>query len=557
MSDRAPDPLRIDRRRALLLAALVVAVLGLAAGELVTDLQWLAMLALAGLLLLVAIWPRLPRDTPVTARTTAELGTFFAVLFVIAAVQLLRTQVILAGAISRRTGVDPVSGDVLGNPRLAMGELRIRRGTIRDRAGAVLAESVPDAGGLTYRRVVPDLAAAEIVGYFSPLLYGRSALELAYDDALSGRGGPGAAARALDDLLGRPRQGLDLGLSLDVRLQRLARDQLMGRPGGVVLLDATTGATLVLATAPGIDPNLLDTVSDDERAAATAAWQGYIADPFAPLLLRPAQAALPPGSTFKIVTAAAAIDQGLADPWTEYEDAGQIEIDGRIIPEENRPDDSRTVWSLTEAVGWSLNVVFAQVGLQLGGDGLRRAAETWGFGSEIPFDLPVMPSQVSTDPAFLDREIAVAETAFGQGQLLATTMQMALVAAGIANGGRVMRPWLVESMRRPDGIETWRVEPSVWRQPVRPETAAAVAGMMQWAVEQGGILGGAVPGYWSGGKTGSAETGDGGAPHGWYIGFAGDGTRTYAVGVTVERGGSGGAVAMPIGQQVLAAALAG
>ncbi|MGI9252927.1 MAG: penicillin-binding transpeptidase domain-containing protein, partial [Thermomicrobiales bacterium] len=394
-----------------------------------------------------------------------------------------------------------------------------------------------------------------VTGYFSTLLYGTSALEQAYDDQLSGRGGPGSFARALDDLLGRPRQGLDLRLSLDADLQRTARELLMGRPGGVVLLEARTGAVLALATAPGIDPNLLNTDSEEGRAAATAAWDGYLADDFAPLLLRPTQGAWPPGSTFKVVTAAAAIDQGLAGPWTEYRDTGELEIEGHVIPELNRPDDSRDVWTLTEALGWSLNVVFAQVGLQLGGDALRRAADAWGFGAEIPFDLPVRPAQVSTDPAFLNDRVAVAETAFGQGELLSTTMQMALVAAGIANQGRIMRPWLVEAMTRPDGAEVWRVAPSVWRTPVRPETAATVAEMMRWAVEEGGILAGAVPGYIAGGKTGTAEAGDGGEPHGWYIGYAGDEQRQYAVGVTVERGGSGSTAAMPIGQQLLAAAL--
>jgi len=549
--------MRVDRRRGLLLGAAAVAGAGLAAGARVSDLQWLAMLGVAGALLLLAMWPRLAPGTPTTSRTAVQLGAVFMALFVVAMVQLLRTQVTLSKTIQRRTGVDPVTGEVLGNPRLAGGELRVKRGAIRDRTGAALAESVPEADGV-FRRVVPDLAAAEVVGYFSPLLYGASGLERAYDAELSGRGGPGSANRVIDELLGVPRQGLDLGLSLDLGLQRLARELMMGRPGGVALLDARTGATLALATAPGIDPNLLNTVDEAGRDAAVAAWQGYVADPAAPLVLRPTQAPLTPGSTFKVVTAAAAIDAGVAGPDTLYEDVGQLEIDGRIIPEENRPDDARTVWSLTEALGWSLNVVFAQVGIQLGADGLRLAAERWGFGSEIPYDLPVTPSQVANDPAFLDAPVALAETAFGQGQLLATALQMALVAAGIANGGTVVRPWLVERMTRQDGAEVWRREPRPWRQPVRAETADTVAGMMQWAVTEGGIRAGAVPGAVSGGKTGTGETVEGAAPNAWYIGFAGDpaGERMHAVAVVLERGGSGPTAAMPIGRDLLAAALA-
>ena len=138
----------------------------------------------------------------------------------------------------------------------------------------------------------------------------------------------------------------------------------------------------------------------------------------------------PPGSTFKTITAAAAIDTGVARPDTIYEDAGELTIAGHTLVEQNRPNEEQTLWSLTESFAWSLNVVFAQVGLQLGGDTLAEAARGWGWESDIPFDLPVETSRVSVTPGFLDDPVAVAETAFGQGELLATPLQMALVAGG-------------------------------------------------------------------------------------------------------------------------------
>ncbi|HYO31180.1 MAG TPA: penicillin-binding transpeptidase domain-containing protein, partial [Thermomicrobiales bacterium] len=353
------------------------------------------------------------------------------------------------------------------------------------------------------------------------------------------------------DFVGRPSQGLELRLSLDVGLQQLADDLLAGRPGAAVLLDATTGATLALASAPGYDPNRLATVDDAERQAAQAYWSRMEADPAAPLLVRPTTGLYPPGSTFKVLVAAAAIDQGLAGPETTFEDAGELVVDGHVIPEFNRPDETRTVWTLEEAVGWSLNVVFARIGLELGSDGLANAAERWGFGAPLPSDLPTVVSRLEAEPGFISDPVGLAETAFGQGQLLATPLQMALVVAGIANGGGIMRPWLVGSMADAEGDEVWRVEPGEWRRPVRPETAQAVARMMTWGVRQGAAGAAAIPGVEVGAKTGTAEAAEGQEPHAWFIGFAG----RYAVAVVLDNAGGGGANALPVGRELLRAAV--
>lgn len=542
-----------DRRRVLLLFAALFVGAGLAAGTRIADTQWLLLLGLAWAALLAATWPRMDPRAPVTIRTALRLAVFFAAAFAALLVQALRTQVVIGREIGDRTGTDPETGDVLADPRRAARARSTTRGRILDRSGAVLAASVGDPDG--FRRTVTDPAAAPVVGYFSPLRYGATGLEAAFDAELSGTGGPGALVREVDRLLGRPARGLDLRLTLDLDLQRLAADLLAGRPGAAVLLDARTGETLALASAPTIDPNRLAAIDEVGLAAAADYWEGVREDPRAPLLPRTTAGSFTPGSTFKVVTAAAAVEQGIADPETVYVDAGSLDIDGHVIPELNRPVETRDAWTLREALGWSLNVVFAQVGIQLGAGGLRQAAFGWGFGGEIPYDLPVTPSVVEVDPGFLDAPVALAESAFGQGQLLATPLQMALVAAGIANGGDIPRPYLVAAMARPDGGEAWRARPATWRRAVRAVTAAAVGGMMEWAVAEGGIRAAVIPGARVGGKTGTAETGEGREPHAWFIGYAEANGRLLAVAVLVEHGGGGGTVALPIGRDVLAAGL--
>jgi peptidoglycan glycosyltransferase len=232
-----------------------------------------------------------------------------------------------------------------------------------------------------------------------------------------------------------------------------------------------------------------------------------------------------------------------------------LTIAGHTLVEQNRPNDQQTLWSLTESLAWSLNVVFAQVGLQLGGDTLAEAARGWGWESDIPFDLPVETSRVSVTPGFLDDPVAVAETAFGQGELQATPLQMALVAAGIANHGEIMRPYLVASLAEPDGETMRETRPSRWRRGTGSAAADQTTAMMVYAVENGALGTAFVPGYTIGGKTGTAETGRG-DPHAWFIGFIGlpGEEPRYAVAVLLEAGGGGGQVALPIGRELLVAA---
>ena len=553
---RGPLPAHpFTRRRVAATLFFLIAGYGLAAGDAITDTRWISLLWLSWIPLLVAVWPDVPPTVPALGRSALRMTMIFLSILTLFSVQLLRVQVVMSDSITHRVGVDPVTGDVISNPLLLDEALTIPRGAVYDRDGVALARTVIADG--VARRVYPE-PAAEITGYFSPLLYGSSGLEASWDEELSGRSGGNPFARALESLRGLPRRGIDLHLTVDTDLQRQAHDALGDRPGAAVLLDIETGAVLALTSSPSFDANALVVVTEADRDPAQAAFAALTADPRAPLVQRATSGLYPPGSTFKTVTAAAAIDTGVARPDSIYEDAGELTVDGHTLVEQNRPNDQQTLWSLTESLAWSLNVVFAQIGLQLGGDALAEAARGWGWESDIPFDLPVEASRVSVTPGFLDDPVAVAETAFGQGELLATPLQMALVAAGIANEGEIMRPHLVASLAEPDGETVRETRPARWRRGTGAEAADQTAAMMVSAVESGALGTAFVPGYTVGGKTGTAETGSG-DPHAWFIGFIGlpGEAPRYTVAIVLEAGGGGGQVALPIGRDLLVAAMAG
>ncbi len=545
----------LNRRTLGAILFFIIAGYGLAARDTITDARWIALLWLSWIPLLVAVWPDVPPTVPPLGRSVLRMTVIFLSILTLFAVQLLRVQVVMSDSITHRIGIDPVTGDVISNPLLTNEALTIPRGTIYDRDGVTLAQTVIENG--VARRVYPETATGEVTGYFSPLLYGSSGLEASWDDELSGRTGGNPFVRALDELRGLPRRGLDLHLTLDASLQRQAHAALGERTGAAVLLDIETGAVLALASTPSFDPNALVVVTADDRAPAQAAFAALTSDPRTPLVQRATSGLYPPGSTFKTITAAAAIDTGVAQPDTIYEDAGELTIDAHTLVEQNRPNEEQTLWSLTESLAWSLNVVFAQVGLQLGGGALAEAARGWGWEGDIPFDLPIEPSRVSVTPGFLDNPVAVAETAFGQGELLTTPLQMALVAAGIGKDGEMMRPHLVASIVEPNGETVRETRPAQWRRGTGPEAARQTAGMMVFAVENGALGTAFVPGYSIGGKTGTAETGSG-DPHAWFIGFIGPPGEEprYAVAIIVEAGGGGGQVALPIGRDLLVAAMA-
>jgi peptidoglycan glycosyltransferase len=524
---------------------------GLARTDHLDDREWLLVLGASWLLLLLATRIRLPLMIPTFNRSLIRTTLVLATVFVVISAQLVRVQVTNSDAVFNHTAIAP-DGETIGNPRLADQTLSVRRGQIYDRDGNLVAGTTEEDG--QFIRYYPDPTTGYVAGYYSPLLYGTSGLEATWNDELTGRAGNDPLSRVVNGLLNRPQSGANLHLTLDADLQQQASSLLGGNTGSVVVMDAFTGEVLVLASNPSYDPNQLFTTSPAGNEAATSYWESLLDDPRSPLVQRATLGLFTPGSTFKTITAAIGIELGLITPDQVFEDNGQIDIDGRILVENNRPDDSRTQWTVREGVAWSLNVVFAQIGLLIGADQFWDAARQFGFDQDIPFDLPVEDSQVASSEDFLDDDNALADTAFGQGQLQVTPLFMCMVTGAFINGGEIMEPFLVAEVVDENGRVTNVTRPAVWQTPISANTATQVEDMMVNAVNNGAVRGAQIPGYTVGGKTGTAETGDGTA-HSWFIGFIGDDEPRYTVAVVLEGGSGGLSSAVSIGRDILQATI--
>ncbi|HEV2527847.1 MAG TPA: penicillin-binding protein 2 [Thermomicrobiales bacterium] len=529
---------RSIRLFALALSAGLIVAAFVVGGDQLSDARWLAVLGLAWVLLMVGLWVPIPIGTATERRTVIRLGTTFAAAFVVLGAQLFRMQLIRSDALANRieSGGD---GQIISNPRRVGLGLAVRRGEILSADGATLAgtEEIPLGWGRTY----PEPSAASVLGYYSPLQFGTAGIEQAFDRELTGveTGNPFTEVR--DELLHRSRQGNDVILTIESGLQRQAATSLGGRAGAAVLIEVGTGKILAMVSNPAPDPAAIFAGSYDETETAADYWDALLERDDRPLVSRALTGLYTPGSIFKVITSAAAIEMGIATPDTVYLDDGVLNVSGRQIIENNRPDDSVIEWTLEDSLAWSLNVVYAQVGLQVTADGLRDYARGFGFDAAIPFAQPVSRSQLEGQEGFLDSPPALADTAFGQGELLVTPLHMALVAAGVANAGQLMQPQILDRIVAPDGTVIREGQTEEWRRAIRPETAETVIEMMRHAVRTGVATGAAIEGLAVGGKTGTAEIA-GQQPHAWFMGFAGtwaDVTPRHAVAVVLENGGSG------------------
>lgn len=422
------------------------------------------------------------------------------------------------------------------NRRLAAAEAQIQRGNIYDRQGVILAQSREG------KRYYPlGKLAAHPVGFVSAL-YGKAGLEAVLDPYLLGRA-PGDRVRAFwDRLRGKPTVGNDVVVTLDARLQRQAAQLLAGRRGAVVALNPRSGAILAMASSPAFDPNRIE--------ESYPAVQG---EREAPLFNRATQGAYPPGSTFKLVTAAAALAAARSNAERMFECQGSIAVDGFVL----RDTVVHGRVSFERALAESCNSTFALLGLEVGAQRLYRAARSFGFeqnpweGTATPF-WPYRPGSL-TSPERMSRPL-LASSAIGQGEVLVSPLQMALVAAAIANGGIIMRPCFVERILDPSGRELYRNEPRVWLKATDSGVAEIIMKAMVTAVREGTGREAFLPGVSVAGKTGSAQNPHGDA-HAWFIGFAPAEDPRVAVAVIIENGGSGGSVAAPVARELLALAL--
>lgn len=460
-------------------------------------------------------------------RGTRRVFWFFILAFGALVVQLTYVQVFAAPSLN----TDP------SNTRAIERQMRIERGLILAADGSELASNRKE--GIYFLRKYPLGDAVEPWLGYNSLRYGRAGLERVYNPELSGDSAVLQVRRFWDVITGRPIRGADLVLTLDLVVQEAAMEALGDRAGAVVALDPRTGAVLALTSYPRYDPNVID-----DR------WTELIQDKGTPLFDRALNGLYPPGSVFKAIVAAAALEEGKVKPDTEFEDEGSFVAGGFKVT--NYGGGAYGIHSFADAFAESINTTFARIGVDLGADTLARYAQVFGVGTEMPWRLGgrtgVFPSPSRMDTAH------VAQASIGQGEVLVSPLEMALVCAGIANGGRVMAPYIVASVRTSDGVEISKSTPHVWRQAIRQDTAAILRGLMLEVVERGTGTNAGLADVKVAGKTGTAEVADG-KPHAWFIGFAPAEEPRVAVAVIVENAGTGGAVAAPIARNVIKAAL--
>jgi peptidoglycan glycosyltransferase len=438
------------------------------------------------------------------------------------------------------------------NARPQLEEQRIHRGAIRARDGSVLARSVLEPSTLYVRTYTAEGAVfAHAVGY-DYLRTSRAGLERQYNDELTGK--RNELTSIIDELRGRQRVGDNLLTNLDPAAQRIAIQALNGRKGSVVAIEPATGKVRVMVSTPGYDPNNLD--ADGVFAKLQSD------DANSPLVNRATQAGYPPGSTMKVVTAAAALDSGQYTPDSVVDGKSPIVISG--TPLSNFSDEQFGPIPLTDALTHSVNTVWAQVAEKLGRKTMADYMTRFGFDTDPPMDYPdsqMRPSGVfdvkrnkviSPDSGSVD----IGRVGIGQERLLVTPLQMASVAATIANGGVRMKPHLVDRIVDPDGRTVRRIAPAEAERVMSAGSAGKLAQMMTNVVREGTGVAAALEGIEVAGKTGTAELNIAqriNQP--WFIGFAPVSRPKVAVAVTLERiqgpQSQGGAVAAPIAKVVM------
>lgn len=430
--------------------------------------------------------------------------------------------------------------------------LQVKRGAIKAADGTVLARSVRvrRRGGTIYERDYPTGSLfGHPVGYAN-LLFGQlSGLERSRNDALTGT--TSELNSLVDQLQGKRRAGNTVVTTLDPHAQRVATEALSGVKGSVTAIDPRTGAVKVMVSSPGYDPN--DVKDPDALSALNSD------DANAPLLDRATQGAYPPGSTFKVVTAAAAIDSGQFTPDSVLNADSPKTISG--TPLSNDGGVSYGDIDLRTALKNSVNVVWAQVAERLGKRTMAEYMDRFGFYRLPPLDYPANQMIASGERGANGRlipvtspQVDVGRMAIGQDKLAVTPLQMAMVVSAVANGGKLMEPHLTDRIVDPDGRTVETIKPKQWSEPISEATAGQLTEMMRSVVDDGTGTAVQIPGIDIAAKTGTAQKGapGSGITQPWFVAFAPASDPQIALAVTIEtsQGGSGGTVAAPIARQV-------
>lgn len=450
-----------------------------------------------------------------------------------------------------------------GNKRVINEQFSRDRGAILA-DGKPIAESVKSKDEYKFQRKYPDGPLyATLTGYFS-YIYGRSGLENSQNPVLSGSDDRLFVNQVVDLLSNRQRKGGSVEVTIDPLAQKTAADGLeaLGKntKGAVAAIDVKTGAILAMVTQPSYNPNKLASHDFD---AVQKSWVKLTKDRDQPMLNRATQQTLPPGSTFKLVTAAAALENGVVDDIDDKVKAGfTLDFGGAAgsykLPNEGGGNCGGDEITLERAMNVSCNVAFGALALKIGQEDLAKQAAKFGFGTDPLEGLPMSPSRFTSGTEELNAP-QLAQSGIGQYEVAATPLQMAMVAAGIANDGKVMKPYVVETVRAPNLRVLEKAEPSQLSEAVSSSTARKLREMMISTVKVGTATSAQIPGVEVGAKTGTAQSTADRPPYAWFVSYAKDGDRQVAVAVLVESSDTarneiaGGRLAGPIAKSVMEA----
>jgi peptidoglycan glycosyltransferase len=434
----------------------------------------------------------------------------------------------------------------------------------RDR-GPILVGSTPVASSvkskdeyLYQRTYAQGPLYSHVTGYYSFVYGAGGGIEGSEDALLSGSSDALFYRRLVDLVSGKPPAGASVEVTINPAAQRAADAALGDQNGAVVALDPATGAILAMVSHPTYDPNRLAT---HDLSKSAAAWKQLTTDPNRPLDNRAIAGRLyPPGSVFKLVTAAAALSTGRYTENSQIPGPAVLDLPQTKTTLHNDFSEAcgpGGVTSMTHALQISCNTAFAGLGLKLGASALQQQAAKFGFGRSLSIPMPVTPSTV---PAQLNPP-ETAQSAIGQFDVRVSPLQVAMVAAAIANHGELMQPYLVKSVRAPDLSVISTTQPTSLGSAVSPGVAAQLTRMMESVVTGGTGTKAQISGVTVAGKTGTAQQGNGKPPHAWFTAFAPADNPQVAVAVVVEDGGKvgneayGGTVAAPIAKAVIQAVL--
>ena len=433
--------------------------------------------------------------------------------------------------------------------------VRVRDAEFSQNRGNILVGSRPIAtttssnGKFAYQRVYPSGPKyAPITGYYS-YYYGRSMLEQTQNAQLTGTSDAQWLSRITGTLSGHKPEGGSITTTINAKAQDAAWDGLRGKKGAVVALDYTTGAVLAMASSPSYDPNEL---ASHHLNDTTRAWKNLVADPSSPLTNRATREIYPPGSTFKLVTAAAALQNGY-HPNSMVDSPENWILPGTRTPLTNETNCGGSRITLAHALDISCNTAFGKVGVSLGQDKIRDQAERFGFGKVVNSDVSSVASRFPQD--LTDAQLA--QSSIGQFDVAASPLQMAMVTAGIANGGKLMTPYLTAQVRASNLQVVSEHHPKQMSQPMTKESAEQLKAMMVSVVNNGTGKRARINGTTVGGKTGTAQTVKGKAPYAWFVGWSDNPHVAVAVFIqssdTAINEVSGGRLAAPIARDVIEA----